>query len=75
MPDLDRFWNVVCEYQQLMRGLIAVLVVMAGLLAFSFLFLEPGTGSYAIAVVDLGLLFVAFVLVGSVSLGCSRRES
>lgn len=73
MATLDGFWEIVCGYQSLLRVLVATLVVMAGLLAFSFLFLEPGTGSYVIALVDLVLLAVAFVLVGGVTVVCARR--
>lgn len=74
MLDSDRFWDAACEYQHAMRLLVAILVVMTLLLAFAFPFLEPGTGAYAIAIVDIALLVVAFLVVGGVTLGCARRE-
>lgn len=74
MTRMDRFWAVACEYQRLMRTLLALLAVMAALLVFSFAFLEPGSGSYVIALVDLGLLAIAFVVIGGITLGCARRE-
>lgn len=74
MVDTGPLLETLCAYQDVMRGLVALLVVMTVLLAFSLPFLEPGTGPYAIAVVDIGLLVAAFVLVGGTSVVCARRE-
>lgn len=75
MFDWVRFWDVVCEYQYAMRLLVAILVMMTALLAFAFPFLEPGTGAYVIALIDVVLLVFAFLVVGGVTLGCARREA
>lgn len=74
MLEPDDFLAVACEYQHVMRALVALLVVMAVLLAFAFPFLDPGTGAYVIALVDVGLLVGALVLVGGLSILCARRE-
>lgn len=74
MVDTRPFWNTLCEYQHVMRVLTALLAVMTALLAFSFVFIEPGSDAYVIAIIDVALLAIAFALIGSVSLVCARRE-
>ena len=54
----------VCEQRNQIPLLLAVVLVMGLLLAFSFLFLEPGTAGYVIALVDaiiVGGCLVTFV--------------
>lgn len=74
MVETGALLDTICAYQGVLRGLVALLVVMTVLLVFSLPFLEPGTGPYAIALVDLVLLVGAFALVGGTSVLCARRE-
>ena len=74
MVDTGPLLETLCAYQDVMRGLVALLVVMTVLLVFSLPFLEPGTGPYAISVVDIVLLGSAVVVAGGTSLACARRE-
>ncbi|WP_435074343.1 hypothetical protein [Halorubrum sp. HHNYT27] len=65
--------DAVCEQRNQMPLLLAVVIVMGLLLAFSLLFLEPGTAAYVIALID-AILVVGCLVVFSVAYWyCTRR--
>jgi len=63
----------VCEQRNKIPLLLAVVIVMGLLLAFSFLFLEPGTAAYVIALVDLLLVVGCLLVFGSTYWYCTKR--
>jgi len=63
----------VCEQRNKIPLLLAVVIVMGLLLAFSFLFLEPGTAAYVIALVDLLLVVGCLIVFGSTYWYCTKR--
>jgi len=63
----------VCGQRNKIPLLLAVAIVMGLLLAFSFLFLQPGTAAYVIALVDLLLVVGCLVVFGSTYWYCTKR--
>lgn len=69
----ETFWDVVCGTS---RGLSMLFVIASSLLVFTLValpWLEPGTGSYVVAVLDVGILAVVIALIGAVLLICRNR--
>lgn len=50
-----------------LKVIFGVNVLFLGLLAFSYPYLEPGSGSYVVAVLTAGLCLVMLALVGLIS--------
>lgn len=65
--------DAVCEQRDRIPLLLAVVIVMGLLLGFSFLFVQPGTAAYVIALVDLLLVVGALVTFGGTYWYCTRR--
>ena len=65
--------NGICEQRNKIPLLLAVVIVMGFLLAFSFLFVEPGTAAFVIAVVDSLLVVGCLVVFGSTYWYCTKR--
>lgn len=65
--------NGACEQRDHIPLLLAVVLVMGFLLAFSFLFLQPGTAAYVIALVDLVLVVFCLVTFGGTYWYCTKR--
>ncbi|WP_254527898.1 hypothetical protein [Natrinema gelatinilyticum] len=65
--------DAVCEQRDQIPLLLAVVTVMGLLLAFSFLFLQPGTAAYVIALVDLLLVVGCLVTFGGTYWYCTKR--
>ncbi|MFC5368956.1 hypothetical protein [Salinirubrum litoreum] len=63
----------VCEQRNQIPLLLAVVLVMGVLLAFSFLFLEPGTAGYVIALVDAILVGGCLVTFVGVYWYCTKQ--
>jgi|GEM_PF-1463536 prepilin signal peptidase PulO-like enzyme (type II secretory pathway) len=61
----DRFWRRVCEAERVLRYLMVFAFVLLVFLAVSVPFVEAGTGSYYILIIDFliigGLLVAATV--------------
>lgn len=66
--------EAACDQRDRVEPMLLVLSVMGVLLLISFLFLEPGTASYNIAIVDLVLLVTLFVGLGALFYFCTRRQ-
>lgn len=66
----ETFWEIVCEWSYLWTILAAVEVMIGLLLAFSFLFVEPGTPEFVAAVLTTILLAVTFTLSAALMLRC-----
>ncbi|MFC6975242.1 hypothetical protein ACFQL1_12240 [Halomicroarcula sp. GCM10025709] len=65
--------DAACEQRNQIPLLLAVVLVMGFLLAFSFLFLQPGTAAYVIALVDLILVVGCLVTFGGTYWYCTKR--
>jgi hypothetical protein len=65
--------DAVCEQRDQIPLLLAVVIVMGLLLGFSFLFVQPGTAAYVIALVDLILVVGSLVVFGGTYCYCTKR--
>jgi hypothetical protein len=65
--------DATCEQRNQIPLMLAVVLVMGFLLAFSFLFLQPGTAAYVIALVDLLLVAGCLVAFGGTYWYCTKR--
>ncbi|WP_236035680.1 hypothetical protein [Haloarcula rubra] len=65
--------DAACEQRNQIPLMLAVVLVMGVLLAFSFLFLQPGTAAYVIALVDLILVVGCLVTFGGTYWYCTKR--
>ena len=65
--------DAVCEQRNQLPLMLAVVIVMGLLLAFSLLFLQPGTAAYVIALVAAILLGGCLVVFGGAYWYCTRR--
>lgn len=69
----ETFFDAVCEQRNQIPVMLAVVIVMGLLLAFSLLFVEPGTASYVIALVDAILVVGCLVVFGGAYWYCTKR--
>jgi len=69
----DALVDAVCEQRDQIPLLLAVVIVMGLLLGFSFLFVQPGTAAYVIALVDLILVVGCLVVFGGTYWYCTKR--
>ncbi|SDF71833.1 hypothetical protein SAMN04488067_107136 [Halorubrum xinjiangense] len=65
--------DAVCEQRTQLPLLLAVVIVMGVLLAFSLIFLQPGTAAYVIALVDAILVVGCLVVFGGAYWYCTQR--
>ncbi|KAB1185347.1 MULTISPECIES: hypothetical protein [Haloferax] len=73
MARLETVIDVICDQRDRFPLFIAIAIVMGLLLGFSFLFLEPGTAAYAIALVDAVLVVLTLVGFGAGYWLCTKR--
>jgi len=69
-----RFWDIVCDYQTVLKGAIGVYAILLVLLVLALPGIERGTGSFVILVVDFVLLGVAFAVTAGLAWKCARRK-
>ncbi|UPM44408.1 hypothetical protein [Halocatena salina] len=65
MSWIDVFWAYVYDHRQYGWLLFVLLVFLLLLTVISLLFGEPGTTSYTISIVNLGLVLFVGLLVGT----------
>jgi hypothetical protein len=74
MARFEAFWDVMCDYMQYLWLGVMLMIFLFVLALFSLYFARPGTGSFAIAIVDTILI----VTIGSVLSGmfwvCDQRK-
>jgi high-affinity K+ transport system ATPase subunit B len=73
MDSGEEFWRVVCGFQNVMVLLLSVGTVFFVLSLISLAFVEPGSRSFTILVLDLMFLTVFFALVLGTVRACRRR--
>lgn len=69
----DAFWEYVCSMTGTWHTLAIVDVVFLVLLGFSFLFIEPGSGSFVAAVLAVVVIGTYLVIYAYVQVQCKRR--
>lgn len=70
----DVVWDHICGMVGWWHTLAIVNVVILLLLGFSFLLIEPGTGSFVAAVLTLVVVGMFFALYVVVRVQCARYE-
>ncbi|GAB3040338.1 hypothetical protein [Natronobiforma cellulositropha] len=71
MSKRERFWRIVCDHHAEMTFLFALVVALFALTLVGWVATEPGTEEYVIATFNIGILSVAFVLIGYFVWRCS----
>lgn len=71
----ERFWENVCSSPFLGVDLIVTNLVVLVLLVIALQSLNPGSGTYAIALVTAGMSAVTVVGMSYVRWTCAKRES
>lgn len=69
-----RFWDVVCEYEALVKLAMGINVTILVLLLIAVPGIRPGTAEYVILIVDFVILAPLLVLTGFVLYRCSRYQ-
>lgn len=69
-----RFLDVLCGYRNRLRLLAMVSALSIIVLSVSLLYVEPGTATYVIAVVQLVTFGALFLLAGGLVVVCARRN-
>lgn len=75
MSWIDAFWAHVYDHRQYGWLLFVLLVFLLLLTAISLLFGEPGTGSYTISILNLGLILLVGFFAGTLFWYSHRRRS
>lgn len=69
----DTFWDVVCGFAHWWHMLAIIDVVVLGLLALSFTTVDPGSGTFVVAVMTAVSALVGLGLYGFIVWGCRKR--
>lgn len=69
-----RFWDVVCEYDELVKAALSIDVVLLLALVLASPGIERGSASFIILVFNVALLVPLFLVTLSILLGCRRRD-
>jgi|GEM_PF-4058497 len=74
--DYDRirkFWDAICDFQQLLWTAFTLTVILLILGAFSFLFVDRNSGSYVLLQIDMVILMVTIVGIAYPLYRCQHR--
>ncbi|WP_114577504.1 hypothetical protein [Saliphagus sp. LR7] len=74
MSASERFWDLVCDHRPHLTFLLSLLVGLGAITVLGFWLADPGSPEYVIAVVNMGIVLVAFVPIGYCIRRCLRRE-
>jgi hypothetical protein len=67
----EGIWDFLCGFDYAVRGISAFVFAMAFLTAITFPFLEPGTGAYVVSVMNIAILSVLFLMIGTFYVKCN----
>lgn len=70
----ETFWKFACESRILGFDIIVIDIVVLLLLGYSFLHIEPGSASYVMAVITLGITLITLVVMSGLYVVCSKIE-
>jgi hypothetical protein len=65
--------DAICSQRDHIPLVLAVIILMGLLLIFPFVFLESGSASYVIAVIDVILVTASLLFFGTMYWYCTRR--
>lgn len=69
------FFDVICAYSRLLKFALQFAIVLLLLLLFSFVFLQSGTSSYYIAIINLLMLVPILIVAMALLYVCGKRRS
>jgi hypothetical protein len=67
------FWDIVCTFDRAMKLLTIVVFTFAFLTILTFPFLEPGTASHTIALVNIVNICIVLGAIGLFHYKCSKE--
>jgi hypothetical protein len=70
----EEFWKFACESRILGFDIIVIDIIVLLLLGYSFLYIEPGSATYVIAVLTLAVSLVTLVVMSMLFWVCGRIE-
>lgn len=70
----EEFWKFACESRILGFDIIVIDLIVLLLLGYSFLYIEPGTATYVIAVITLGFALLTLAVMSALFYVCARIE-
>lgn len=70
----DTVWDRICEMERIWHGMAIIDFVLLLLLGFSFLYVEPGSGNFVVAVLALIVIGVYMAAYAVVWTKCAGRE-
>lgn len=70
----DRFWSLICSFTPFWGMLFILNIIILVLLAFSLWLVEPGTGSYTVALMDTAIVAISMTGLGVLIRKCNSRQ-
>lgn len=70
----DRFWAVICGFEQALRVLFIMLTIFFLLTIVSFLVIDRDTGTYLIVLYNLVVFGIGLLTIGVIVRKCSSRD-
>ena len=67
------FWDIVCTFDRAMKLLMILVLTFAFLTILTYPFLEPGTASHTIALVNIAIIVVVLTGIGLFHYKCSKE--
>lgn len=74
MSRSDTFWEFICNSLRIWVTMVVILLILSVMIAFSFLIGDLDEGTRVIAQIDMVILLVSLVSIGSVIVICRRRQ-
>lgn len=70
----DRFWVVICGFEQALRVLFIMLTIFFLLTIVSFLVIDRDTGTYLIVLYNLVVFGIGLLTISVIVRKCSSRD-
>ena len=74
MARFEEFWRLACDFKDFLRVAFMFFMFLFVLSVISLFLAQPGTGSYAIAIINFVMVSVFTLLAAYMSRVCSKRE-
>jgi len=69
-----RFWDILCDYDHLVKLVLAMSVLMMVMLALAARGISTDSSAFVVLVIDLVFLVPMFVLAIAALVRCNRRD-
>lgn len=69
----DELWTTLCDAEELLKLMLMLMILFGLLTLYSLVFGEPGTGPYALAVINFGIAIVAIAGLLVLFWRCQQR--